>query len=391
MPKTTPHFICKLNWILLVTLLPLVIPITNIAIADEKKKFTSIEEIIDSMPKPSSEEIRRMLFQKTSKNEADMWISVSTNYIRGRDEVIDDQFKEEYLRSPINTRGTVIASLRTMGITNWKEQEKWITSKKVIEFYVWALEQSKEPRFRITIINLLVSECPDSLVRPYADRLLAVIKENPGVPRAALLLGKIGGAEAKERIQKNDVIAKQDPAATKLALAKLGDSQLIDQYIAVFKAAKCPDPVSPESFNAKAAAAKDLGYIGTEACAKALGQAIRDGEVLESRVSKISIRVEIIKALSCIYPDEPVFWEKPDWKLPHKDSYYEQIEDWLTRKLGLSWDHPRPPFLYIEEFDPFLNPRPPRPPRPPQPPPPPGKDEHPDLKIPYKGMGGMGV
>jgi hypothetical protein len=41
---------------------------------------------------------------------------------------------------------------------------------------------------------------------------------------------------------------------------------------------------------------------------------------------------------------EPIFW-KPDGT-PREDSYYQHIEEWVTAKLEITWDAPRPSFLY---------------------------------------------
>ena len=337
-------FFYKSKYILSLALLCFAIFVTDIVWADVNKEPQKQRREYDFTPTPpfSTEKVRNILLENSRKEKG-----VYPWFIHGRDDVVDDKLKKEYLSLSLESRRWFMASLSVVGNTHWKEQEKWITSEKVVEFYVWALEQAAEPSLQKTIV-IFILRCPDSLIRPYAGRLLISINKDTNLYNVALLLGKIGGNEAKELLLKNETIAKQNPVATKLALAKLGDTYLTDQYIATFKATKGAGLVSIKSFEEKAAAAKDLGYIGSEVCAKVLGQAIRDGESFIGRNSAVSIRVNIIDALSDIYPDEPLFWKMHSWNKPYEDSYYEKIEQWLTHKFGLSWENPRPSFLYME-------------------------------------------
>jgi hypothetical protein len=59
------------------------------------------------------------------------------------------------------------------------------------------------------------------------------------------------------------------------------------------------------------------------------------------------MRVHIIEGLNRAFPTEPVFW-RPFYR-PEGDSYYETIENWITENLGVTWDQPRPEFLYQED------------------------------------------
>lgn len=60
-----------------------------------------------------------------------------------------------------------------------------------------------------------------------------------------------------------------------------------------------------------------------------------------------SFRLHVIEALSLAYPFEPLLWV-PCYR-PTGDAYYEQIENWAVKTLGVTFTRPRPPFLYQED------------------------------------------
>jgi hypothetical protein len=53
----------------------------------------------------------------------------------------------------------------------------------------------------------------------------------------------------------------------------------------------------------------------------------------------------IIESLARALPWEKTLW--PPATPPTDDSYYERIERWAERVLGVSWKSPRPPFMYV--------------------------------------------
>lgn len=131
-----------------------------------------------------------------------------------------------------------------------------------------------------------------------------------------------------------------DPHESMLALAKLGDKKAEKKVLEKYEDAHGPKK--------KAEAALDLGYVATDKTVMALARDIRTTEVyIWLAQSRRSMRVHIIMGLHRAFPTEPVFF--PPIIKPKDDSYYEKVEQWLTNRLGVTWDRPRPPFLYEEE------------------------------------------
>jgi hypothetical protein len=91
-----------------------------------------------------------------------------------------------------------------------------------------------------------------------------------------------------------------------------------------------------------------LGFVATPKAILALARDLRNPMTYEwNQMSRRSFRVHVIEGLGKAYPMEPLLW-KPDGT-PRDDRYYDGIEAWAEAKLGVTWDTPRPPFLYEME------------------------------------------
>jgi hypothetical protein len=177
---------------------------------------------------------------------------------------------------------------------------------------------------------------PDSTVRNNNEKIIKAAVMYPKTPMIVRLLGMTGSEKAKELIQKKTVDDSKENVAA--ALAKLGDLKMQDFLIEQYGNA-VPGRQKEEL-------ALLLGYIHSVKSLLALAKDFRTMQtyIWHEPSAKRSVRVDIIKGLHVAFPEEPIFW-KPEFE-PSDDSYYENIEKWLTKNLGVKWDKSRPPFLY---------------------------------------------
>lgn len=198
----------------------------------------------------------------------------------------------------------------------------------------------KDEEVRETAVRQIFDYVPDLHLRNFSAEVITHLVSYPETSRAAQLLAKTGSEKALSVIRGNRVIREQDEGWTLQALAKLGDSAREDTLIENFRKEKQPAP--------KRELAWMLGYVATPKTILALARDLRNPMTYEwNQTSKRSFRVHVIQGLGRAYPMEPLLW-KPDGT-PRDDRYYQDIEDWAESKLGVTWDSPRPPFLYEME------------------------------------------
>lgn len=187
--------------------------------------------------------------------------------------------------------------------------------------------------------DALVEQVTDLQLRTHGHDIERVVEERPGIDNAALLLGKVGSDSARRLLLGTSAIRDSSESATQLALAKLGERPAEEAVIAAYQAA------SPQE---KARLARRLGYVGTVRALLTLARDLRNPDsYVWTAGSRRSVRVHVIEGLRTALPTETIFWAPP-WK-PSHDSYYEQIEAWVTANLGVTWERPRPPFLYEQD------------------------------------------
>lgn len=181
---------------------------------------------------------------------------------------------------------------------------------------------------------------PGDLIHPHAGAILAALKRYPSTDGALILLGKTGTPDALRLLEERPEIGQASPEDVRLVRARLGEREAEAAEIRAYGAASDP--------RARADAARRLGYIGTRQTVTVLARDIRTPLTYVWLVkSERSFRLHVIEGLHLAFMHEPIFW-RPYFK-PSDDSYYEKIEKWLTDHLGVTWDHPRPPFLYEED------------------------------------------
>ena len=214
-----------------------------------------------------------------------------------------------------------------------------ISSPLVVKYLIDALTD-EDLEIRTLAGEALANEVPDFLLRNHTLRLIDLIRENPGINNAVLLLGKTGAEAARRLLVTNQVLRHANPPQTQMALGRLGDRDAEQSVIAAF--------FNVEDPRGRANEALRLGYMATPKAILTLAREMRTPVTYVWKVeSKRSMRVHIIEGLNKAFPTEPVFW-RPFYR-PEDDSYYDTIENWITENLGVTWDQPRPAFLYQED------------------------------------------
>ena len=138
------------------------------------------------------------------------------------------------------TARLVVGYSLAVGSTLPRRQIRWIFSQSVAGFLVQVLAKTKDRRLRSYAAKILVNNCPDACVRPWANDIVKVIKESPLFDNRILLLGKTGARDAKKLLMSDKQLAEVDATKTNMALAKLGDTGLSAKFVKAFADTKSP-------------------------------------------------------------------------------------------------------------------------------------------------------
>lgn len=169
---------------------------------------------------------------------------------------------------------------------------------------------------------------------PYGDRFTQELRAAPS-QEAFLLVAKAKASSAAALVGALvHTPAWADVEAARIAHAALGDTATEDDFLAKEQAAATGQEL--------AIALESLGLIGTERSLKAVAQRLRSPLIitLPGAYDK-SIRLNVLDALRYNDPDQPVLY-------PNNiadDSDYAAAEQFCSRKLGVVYTEPRPPFL----------------------------------------------
>ena len=187
---------------------------------------------------------------------------------------------------------------------------------------------------REAALDALQQYVPVECLKPYGKVLTNDLKERPGTT-AFLLIAKVKPAEAVPVVRKLMAAPRWPKEVNaRVAAAALGDAGIEKEFVDAFR-----DAAEPKE---KARLAKILGWIGTDAALRALAEAMRTDLVIEMpRVSRRSVRLDVLAALSYNFPDQEVLYESQLFD----DGGYEQAEAFCQQRFGTKWDRPRPPFL----------------------------------------------
>lgn len=221
-----------------------------------------------------------------------------------------------------------------------------VTDPEVIAYLVQRLDDDAS-EVRDTASEALAEMVPSELLVEYTEVLLRQIEEFPENDSALLLLGKLDDpTRALELLDDTPALGAADSDNVIMVRARLGDPDAERALYAAYF-----DTDEPEE---KGALAPRLGYAATDLTLEVLADEIRSPDTyFWVRTARRTLRIHIIEGLHLAFPMEPLFWT-PFYR-PEDDGYYEAIEQWLTDRLGTTWNRPRPEFLYQED-----SPAPPR-------------------------------
>jgi hypothetical protein len=212
----------------------------------------------------------------------------------------------------------------------------FIGNSTLIGFLVESLGD-KDREVRNEASRQVLKWVPDLYLRNHSKEVVDHISANPSIDDPAELLAKTGSERARALIRSNTGIRNYSGFSTRISLAKLGDSVQENETIEAYK--------KEQDMREKKILAHALGFIASPKSILTLAQDLRTPLTYPwNQRAPRSFRVHVIEGLGKAYPMEPLFW-RPQIT-PTKDTYYQAIEEWATKNLGVTWSTPRPPFLY---------------------------------------------
>lgn len=194
-------------------------------------------------------------------------------------------------------------------------------------------------RARDHCLDALLDSVPSELLGEYGQALTQSLVRFPD-NSSLLLVAKAKPQAAlpvvKEMAHSPRWAKSED---VQIALAALGDKAAENKFVESFLATRNPEQ--------KANLAKSLGYIGTDKALHALASQMRTDLIIEMpMVSRSSVRLDIMAALSFNFPDKPFLWDSAILD----DSGYARVEQFCEKTFGTKWTGPRPRFLTIQGF-----------------------------------------
>jgi hypothetical protein len=223
----------------------------------------------------------------------------------------------------------------------------FLADESIVGTIVTVIAKSTDPDFLDDAMKVLAKRTPDSLVRNHAAVLESVLAPRQDLRWKGLLIGKLGSQRGLRIIEGSKSYLEGNPREGLAVLGKLGrkdaEAKLIEAYL------------QEKDGTQKERIAELMGYMGTPKALNILAADLRTPFTYAwNQMAQRSFRIHVIEALSIAYPFEPLLWV-PFYR-PTGDAYYEQIEDWAVKTLGVVFTRPRPPFLYQEDA-PMMRPR----------------------------------
>lgn len=265
-----------------------------------------------------------------------------------------EQVVSQWTRSNAKTQADAADNLAELGC-QWDQPKgdvpgefgPYLIDGSIVAVLVGAVVGTKDPDLLRAATRILSNITPDSLVRNHAAELESALGRYKDLRWKGMLIGKLGNQRGLKIIQDSKSYLEGNPSEGLAVLGKLGsmeaERKLIEEYHA------------EEDGTQKEGLAKLLGYMATPKALNTLAVDLRTPFTYAwNQKAQRSFRLHVIEALSLAYPFEPLLW-RPRYR-PTGNVYYEQIEDWAVKTLGVSFTRPRPPFLYQEDA-PMMRPR----------------------------------
>jgi len=247
----------------------------------------------------------------------------------GRDDIIGELRKASGL---LNDKEKMQILDAVLNIGMQKDQRRWVRSCVVTAYLVEVAVDADDKGLRQHAGELLVEYVPAAYIKVHAAELLEATKE--GKLQNALLLGKTGAEEGRELVAKGGKLWNANDVTARAAAARLGDIALSGTLVEAYRLEK--------DGRKKAHLAKTLGYIGDAACVLALARDMRTPIVYDAGGVRRSLRVDIVMALGEVYPQEAVLQKRDVQGDQEADEWYDAVEKWLEKNLGMTWQTERP-------------------------------------------------
>ena len=209
-----------------------------------------------------------------------------------------------------------------------------ILSDSVVVAEIVALLNDNEAAVRQAVVAALIA-CPDDLLRPHGDAVVAALREHGKLgEQDILLVGKTGCAEAREFLREESAKLPGEVQNTRIvvaietARARLGDAEFERKLVRGF--------LVETALARKIAGAERLGYVGTPGAVAALASELRSTAEVEGSGSRVPLRHQIIRALGMAMPYNTLFWEPAPGLC--RLEWYAQIDNWAEEIMGQQWD-----------------------------------------------------
>lgn len=258
-----------------------------------------------------------------------------------------EQVVSQWTRSNAKSQADAAENLAELGC-QWVEAKggvpgefgPYLIDESIVAVLVSAVAGTKDPDLLRAATHILAKITPDSLVRNHADEIETALARHKDLRWKGLLIGKLGNRRGLKVILDSKSYLEGNPSEAFAVLGKLGSTEseqkLIEEYLAE-KEGKQKDGL-----------AQLLGYMATPKAVNILAADLRSPITYAwNQKAQRSFRLHVIEALSLAYPFEPLLW-RPRFR-PTGDAYYEEIEQWAEKTIGVKFTRPRPPFLYQED------------------------------------------
>jgi HEAT repeat protein len=297
------------------------------AVSNETKEASALSRVVAQIDQGTSPSTQDIVAAKSSP-------SAIATVVGGMDQ-----------RSP-RAREVALGVLADLGAPlvvlekGWSPEPSPVVEDPVVVRELVARLRDAERDVRTRACSILVERVTDGLVADHSAQILAALEKQPATDEAAKLLGKTGTASAMRLLRTVPALRDAAPEETRSALARLGDREAESALVEAF--------LHQEDPRARSRLAHALGYVKTVRAVLTLARELRTPQVYAwNQTARCSMRVHVIEGLHRAFPSERIFW--PPALGPSGDAYYEAVETWVTKYLGVTWSTPRPPYLYMED------------------------------------------
>ena len=218
----------------------------------------------------------------------------------------------------------------------WREGGILVRDPAIVEALVTSGGLQRDGAKSVCFLALAYA-VPRQLLAPHTQALLDELKRCPDAltllivarlhdPRAAPVV-----ADVLERVPTWKV-GREGQAAAAAYGDLLTEHSVIERFLAT------TDPKEASDL------ALHLGLMGTPACLRTLGEALRTPLVQADRYIRRSCRVDVIAGLRMTYTDAVPLFENRFTS----DAAFDAAEAFVTATLGVRWTTARPPFAWKE-------------------------------------------